>query len=60
MSALSPITDSLLVLVVSMVILKDPVQTFLNTFGQAAGASTETEIFRSTRLALEDLLDGSP
>jgi len=46
-------------LVVRMVILKDPVQTFLNTFGQAAGASTETEIFRSTRLALEDLLDGS-
>ena len=39
LAALSPITDSLLVLVVSMVILKDPVQTFLNTLGQAAGGA---------------------
>ena len=31
LAAFSPITDSLLVLVVSMVILKNPVQTFLNT-----------------------------
>ena len=58
LAAISPITDSLLVLVVSLVILKDPVQTFLNTLGQAAGASAETEIVRSTRLALEDLLAG--
>ncbi len=58
LAAISPITDSLLVLVVSLVILKDPVQTFLNSLGQAAGASAETEIVRSTRLALEDLLAG--
>ena len=45
-------------LVVSLVILKDPVQTFLHTIGPAAGASAETEIVRSTRLALEDLLAG--
>ena len=58
LASLSPIADSILVLVVSMVILKDPVQTFLNSLGQAAGASAETEIVRSTRLALEDLLAG--
>ncbi len=58
LASLSPIADSILVLLVSMVILKDPVQTFLNTLGQASGASAETEIVRSTRLALEDLLAG--
>ena len=58
LAALSPIIDSLLVLLVSIVILKDPLQTFLNALGQAAGASAETEIVRSTRLALEDLLAG--
>lgn len=45
-------------LVVSLVILKDPLQTFLNALGQAAGASAETEVVRSTRLALEHLLAG--
>lgn len=58
LASLSPIIDSLLVLMVSIVILKDPVQTFLKSLAQAAGASAETETVRSTRLALEDLLAG--
>ena len=58
LAALSPIIDSLLVLLVSIFILKEPLKTFLNALSQAAGASAETEIVRSTRLALEDLLAG--
>ncbi len=55
---LSPITDSLLVLIVSLVIFKEPLQTFLIALGQAAGASADNELVRTTRVALEDLLAG--
>ena len=58
LSALIPVTDSLLVLVVSLVVLREPLQGFLTALGQAAGASAETDLIRSTRLALEDLLAG--
>ena len=57
-AALSPITDSLLVLVVSLILLKEPVQTFLQALGQTTGASAESEIVVSTRDALDDLLAG--
>ena len=57
-SSLSPVTDSLLVLVVSMVVLKAPLLTFWNALGHSAGVSVETEIIRSTRLPLEDFLAG--
>ncbi len=58
LAPLSPITDSLLVLIVSLVIFKEPFQTFLNALGQASGASAENELVRRTRLTLEDLLAG--
>ena len=58
LSALIPVTDSLLVLVVSLLVLREPLQGFLTALGQAAGASAETDLIRSTRLALEDLLAG--
>ena len=58
LSALIPVTDSLLVLVVSLLVLGEPLQGFLTALGQAAGASAETDLIRSTRLALEDLLAG--
>ena len=58
LSVLIPVTDSLLVLVVSLVVLHEPLQGFLTALGQAAGASAETDLIRSTRLALEDLLAG--
>ena len=58
LSVLIPVTDSLLVLVVSLVVLREPLQGFLTALGQAAGASAETDLIRSTRLALEDLLAG--
>ena len=58
LAVLIPITDSLLVLVVSLVVLREPLQGFITALNQAAGASAETELIRSTRLALEDLLAG--
>ena len=58
LSALIPVTDSLLVLVVSLLVLREPLQGFLTALGQAAGASAETDLIRRTRLALEDLLAG--
>ena len=58
LSGLIPVTDSLLVLVVSLLVLREPLQGFLTALGQAAGASAETDLIRSTRLALEDLLAG--
>ena len=58
LSGLIPVTDSLLVLVVSLLVLREPLQGFLIALGQAAGASAETDLIRSTRLALEDLLAG--
>ncbi len=58
LSVLNPIMDSLLVLVVSLVVLREPLQGFLTALGQAAGASAESDLIRSTRLALEDLLAG--
>ena len=58
LAVLIPITDSLLVLVVSLVVLREPLQGFSTALSQAAGASAETELIRSTRLALEDLLAG--
>ena len=57
-ASLSPVTDSLLVLVVSMVFLKAPLLTFWNALGHSAGVSVKTEIIRSTRLPLEDFLAG--
>jgi len=58
LAVLGPITDALLVLVVSLVVLREPLQAFLTALGQASGASAESEMIRSTRLALEDLLAG--
>ncbi len=58
LSGLIPVTDSLLVLVVSLLVLREPLQGFLTALGQTAGASAETDLIRSTRLALEDLLAG--
>ena len=58
LSLLNPIMDSLLVLVVSLVVLREPLQGFLTALGQAAGASAESDLIQSTRLALEDLLAG--
>ncbi len=58
LSGLIPVTNSLLVLVVSLLVLREPLQGFLTALGQAAGASAETDLIRSTRLALEDLLAG--
>jgi len=55
---LIPITDSLLVLVVSVAVVREPLQGFLTALGQAAGISAESDLIRSTRLALEDLLAG--
>ena len=45
-------------LVVSLILLKEPVQTFLQALGQTTGASAESEIVVSTRYALDDLLAG--
>ncbi|MDC0277547.1 hypothetical protein OAK87_01070 [bacterium] len=60
-SPLSPIPDAPLAFIFSIVILKDdPMQTFLNALGEAAGASTQMEIVLSIRLAREDLLAGLP
>ena len=58
LAVLIPITDSLLVLVVSVAMLREPLQGFLTALGQAAGVSAESDLIRSTRLALEDLLAG--
>ncbi|WP_114992907.1 cation transporter [Synechococcus sp. UW179A] len=58
LSGLIPITDSILVLVVSLLVLREPLQGFLIALGQAAGASADNDLIRSTRLALEDLLAG--
>ena len=55
---LTPITDSLLVLVVSAAVLREPLQAFLTALGQTSGASAESDTIRSTRAALEDLLSG--
>ena len=58
LSGLIPVTDSLLVLVVSLLVVREPLQGFMTALGQAAGASAESDLIRSTRLALEDLLAG--
>jgi predicted Co/Zn/Cd cation transporter (cation efflux family) len=58
LAGLGPITDALLVLVVSLVVLREPLQAFLTALGQAAGASAKGELIHSTRLALTDLLAG--
>lgn len=58
LAGLRPITDALLVLVVSLVVLREPLQAFLTALGQAAGASAEGEMIHNTRLALTDLLAG--
>ncbi|MAS28940.1 MAG: cation efflux family transporter [Synechococcus sp. TMED187] len=58
LAVITPITDSLLVLVVSGVVLREPLQAFLTALNQAAGASAESDTIRSTRAALEDLLSG--
>lgn len=58
LAVLTPITDSLLVLVVSAVVLREPLQAFLTALSQTAGASAESDTVRSTRAALEDLLAG--
>ena len=58
LSGLIPVTDSLLVLVVSLLVLREPLQGFLTALGQAAGASAETDVISNTRLALQDLLAG--
>ena len=58
LSGLIPVTDSLLVLMVSLLVVREPLQGFLTALGQAAGASAESDLIRSTRLALEDLLAG--
>ena len=58
LAVLTPITDSLLVLVVSAVVLREPLQAFLTALGQASGASAESDTIRTTRAALEDLLAG--
>ena len=58
LEVLAPITDSLLVLVVSAAVLQEPLQAFLTALGQTSGASAESDTIRSTRAALEDLLSG--
>lgn len=58
LAVLIPIMDSLLVLVVSVAVLREPLDGFLTALGQAAGVSAESDLIRSTRLALEDLLAG--
>ena len=58
LEVLTPITDSLLVLVVSAAVLREPLQAFLTALGQTSGASAESDTIRSTRAALEDLLSG--
>ena len=58
LEVLAPITDSLLVLVVSAAVLREPLQAFLTALGQTSGASAESDTIRSTRAALEDLLSG--
>ena len=58
LQVLTPITDSLLVLVVSAAVLREPLQAFLTALGQTSGASAESDTIRSTRAALEDLLSG--
>ena len=58
LAVLTPISDSLLVLVVSAVVLREPLQAFLTALSQAAGASAESDTIRTTRAALEDLLAG--
>ena len=58
LEVLAPVTDSLLVLVVSAAVLREPLQAFLTALGQTSGASAESDTIRSTRAALEDLLSG--
>ncbi len=58
LEVLTPISDSLLVLVVSAAVLHEPLQAFLTALGQTSGASAESDTIRSTRAALEDLLSG--
>lgn len=58
LAVLIPILDSVLVLVVSVAVLLEPLEGFLTALGQAAGMSAESDLIRSTRLALEDLLAG--
>ena len=45
-------------LVVSFLVLREPLQGFLTALVQAAGASAETDLIGNTRLALEDPLAG--
>jgi predicted Co/Zn/Cd cation transporter (cation efflux family) len=58
LEVLTPITDSILVLVVSAAVLREPLEAFLTALGQTSGASAESDTIRSTRAALEDLLSG--
>ena len=58
LSPLTPISDSLIVLVMSAVVVGEPLQVFLTAMRQTAGASAESETVRHTRDALDELLKG--
>ena len=56
LAPLAPISDALLVLIVSLLVLKEPLQAFLLALSQASGASAESATIRSTKVVLEELL----
>ena len=58
LAPLIPIGDSLIVLLMSALMVREPFLTFLTALRQTAGESAESEIIRDTEIALEELLTG--
>ncbi len=58
LSALAPITDALLVLMVSLVLLREPLMALRNAMAQAAGCAADPEILQLTRRVLMEELVG--
>lgn len=56
LGAVVPISDPLLVLVLSAAVIRDPLRTFLAAISEAAGAACEPELVARVRCAIEELL----
>ena len=57
-AALAPITDALLVLLVSLALLREPLMALRNAMAQAAGCAADPEILQRTRRVLMQELVG--
>ena len=58
LAALAPITDALLVLAVSGVLLREPLQALRDALTQAAGRAADAEVLQRTRRVLMQELSG--